>query len=474
VGGQADADVDSELPIPKTRILCGHNIGGQFFGRAVWRDNVENDIEHYLAAVVRSARARVNRHDLEELAEEYRRERLYVGDYKGRPGFIAKMIVYLLNSKRRNDDYIEAMYLDPHRRKKARGFLLHKYSHVMTVYSVSEHKHNKDLGFQEGPAGSSDLEKIIGKRALLQDDSVAVQTSKKLRRQRKQLKKLESMVGKIADAANSLLSANNLPTVDLAEECAMLSESSDDEEDFHKSAAIALAKVNMISSAAALEKGPGKTEKVSDPDGLNGNGLSLAGKGTLAVTNGNGLSAQEKFEDPDGATMNPLLRGSPGQPAKNNSSTFEIEKPTLTPTDSVGGLFDAVDTNGNGNISMAELNRFWMQRCHKGMVNSVEIEQTLHQIQELFVQLDEDKTGTLDREEFQALMETMADGDWEESMDPTTGRIYYVNLSTDHAQWTAPGSSEADTWLTRKLPPLKTSQMGGTSATTWDSLASTH
>ena len=110
VGGQADADVDSELPIPKTRILCGHNIGGQFFGRAVWRDNVENDIEHYLAAVVRSARARVNRHDLEELAEEYRRERLYVGDYKGRPGFIAKMIVYLLNSKRRNDLLLKKSY----------------------------------------------------------------------------------------------------------------------------------------------------------------------------------------------------------------------------------------------------------------------------------------------------------------------------------------------------------------------------
>jgi hypothetical protein len=85
LGGNAEAVVDSELPIPKTRILCGHNIGGQFFGRAIWRDNVEDDIEHYLAAVVRSARSRVNRHDLEELAEEYRRERLYVGDYSHGP-----------------------------------------------------------------------------------------------------------------------------------------------------------------------------------------------------------------------------------------------------------------------------------------------------------------------------------------------------------------------------------------------------
>ena len=85
LGVNAEAVVDSELPIPKTRILCGHNIGGQFFGRAIWRDNVENDIEHYLAAVVRSARSRVNRHDLEELAEEYRRERLYVGDYSHGP-----------------------------------------------------------------------------------------------------------------------------------------------------------------------------------------------------------------------------------------------------------------------------------------------------------------------------------------------------------------------------------------------------
>jgi hypothetical protein len=380
------------------------------------------------------------------------------------------MIVYLLNSKRRDDDYIEAMYLDPTRRKKARGFLLHKYSHVMTVHSVSEDSHKKDLGFQEGPAGSSDLEKIIGKRALLEDNSVAVQTSKKLRRQRKQLKKLESMVGKISDAANSLLIAKNLPEIDLAKARAMLSESSDDEEE------IALAKVNRITSAAALEKGPGQTEKVSHPDGLhaNGNALGLVGKRTLTVTRGN--SAQGKLDDLDGAIMNPLLGATtPGQPAKNNSSAFETEKSTVAPTvASVGGLFDAVDTNGNGNISMAELNRFWMQRCHMGMVNPVETEQTLHQIQELFVQLDEDNTGTLDRDEFQALMETMADGDWEEAMDATTGRVYYVNQETKHTQWTVPGSSEADTWLTMKLPPLKTSQMGGTSAATWDSLASTH
>jgi Ca2+-binding EF-hand superfamily protein len=54
----------------------------------------------------------------------------------------------------------------------------------------------------------------------------------------------------------------------------------------------------------------------------------------------------------------------------------------------------------------------------------VESDRTLREIKELSVQLDEDHTGTLDRNEFQALMETMAEGAWEEAVDPTTGRVY--------------------------------------------------
>ena len=80
-------------------------------------------------------------------------------------------------------------------------------------------------------------------------------------------------------------------------------------------------------------------------------------------------------------------------------------------------------------------------------------------MKELFVQLDEDHTGTLDRDEFQALMETMAEGTWEEAVDPTTGRVYYMNLETNSTQWTEPGPSEADIWLNQKLPSLTTSQM---------------
>ena len=504
-GGATDGPADTPdeeigQPIPKTRILCGFNIGGRFCGRAVWEDNIENDIEHYLAAIVHSARSRVNSYDLEELAEEYQRERCYVGDYKGCPGFIAKMIVYLLNSKRRDDDYIEAMYMDPHRRKKARGFLLHKYSHVLSIHTVSEQQQNKDLGHQEG-AMFSNHEKIIGKLCLLKNDGDAtMQMQKKLKGQRKQLKQMQVKMDRIAEGANFLLSANNLPIIDVSADIPTFGGSSEsEEEDCGISGRVVtqIKKVTAVTSAAAAfqAKAPtlssrphgsqnGHGHGNGHGDGL-GDGLSHArpaGVGSSEPSLADQIQLKklrtEAQGKPAGGVSGPLLSATPrSSGGPRTARTFEIEEvsaPEKAAGSTVGALFDAVDTNGNGTISLSELTTFWNQRCRAAKNDPVESDRTLREIKELFVQLDEDHTGTLDRDEFQALMETMAEGTWEEEVDPTTGRVYYMNLETNSTQWTEPGPSEADIWLNQKLPPLATSQMGGTSARTWANQSATH
>lgn len=115
---------------------------------------------------------------------------------------------------------------------------------------------------------------------------------------------------------------------------------------------------------------------------------------------------------------------------------------------SVDALFDMVDRDASGSISFDEFQRFWHQRLQAigksddGMLAKAE---------QIFADLDDDRSGTLDRVEFRMIMAELAASDWTSAVDSVSGRTYYVNVKTRVTRWALPGDEEADAFVKEHL-----------------------
>jgi hypothetical protein len=151
-------------------------------------------------------------------------------------------------------------------------------------------------------------------------------------------------------------------------------------------------------------------------------------------------------------TYNPLFRNS--RTAATGSSRNAVDDVSTTPPLDTGAystmlsvdeLFDVVDTDKNGHISFAEFEAFWRQRL-QAMGEST-ADEALARARSIFEDLDEDGTGSLDREEFRVVMTEVLASEWTPRLDRVSGRTYYVNLKTRATSWALPDESDADAFV---------------------------
>ena len=121
---------------------------------------------------------------------------------------------------------------------------------------------------------------------------------------------------------------------------------------------------------------------------------------------------------------------------------------TVSGAMSADTLFDAVDVDNSDEISFAELADWWEDRLRA--VGKPD-DGALQKIEDIFVELDEDESGTLDREEFKMILTDIVMDDWVAAKDAVSGRTYYVNKTTRETRWVPPGDADVDTWLDEEL-----------------------
>ena len=109
-------------------------------------------------------------------------------------------------------------------------------------------------------------------------------------------------------------------------------------------------------------------------------------------------------------------------------------------TSTIDELFEALDTEGKGELSFDAFSAWWSR------ANAADVAK-LAQAREIFDDLDEDGSGTLDSFEFEAVILELASEDWIAAQDPATGRTYHVHKATKTTRWEEPGVEEAEEWL---------------------------
>jgi hypothetical protein len=151
-----------------------------------------------------------------------------------------------------------------------------------------------------------------------------------------------------------------------------------------------------------------------------------------------------------GETARPLATGSQAAAAEPvQESKVHAEEASLELT--AAAVFDAVDADDNGTISLVEFQQWWNARQEEAGTSGDEV---TSQAAVLFAELDTDGSQTLDTEEFALFIEEMAIGgcsSWKEHKDSASGRMYYVNQEAGKTQWVKPGKAEVKTWLAARL-----------------------
>jgi hypothetical protein len=136
------------------------------------------------------------------------------------------------------------------------------------------------------------------------------------------------------------------------------------------------------------------------------------------------------------ARVSSAMTGDDGKPKAQAVASLEL---------TTDGLFDAVDEDGSGAISFKEFKRWWMvRRAVTGQGSSSDV--SFSNVAELFTELDVDKSGYLGREEFKAVIETVAHSEWHEIKDEGSGRVYYVNQSGESQRGPCCPSSFSFIW----------------------------
>eukprot|EP01043_Picozoa_sp_COSAG02_P028551 COSAG02_NODE_1734_length_11163_cov_43.814262_10_plen_1591_part_01 len=96
-------------------------------------------------------------------------------------------------------------------------------------------------------------------------------------------------------------------------------------------------------------------------------------------------------------------------------------------------LFAAVDRDGSGLISYEEFASWWLRRANatSGSLGG----SAMDEVKAKWDEMDRDGSGDLDASEFEALLTSLATGDWKEAYDAQRGKSYYYNKVTKETRW---------------------------------------
>ena len=137
----------------------------------------------------------------------------------------------------------------------------------------------------------------------------------------------------------------------------------------------------------------------------------------------------------------------------NDSDHGDAASPSVPPVSphmlSSDALFDLIDVNGDGDVSFEEFAEWWYMRQ---LSTGIEDDDALTTARTIFDELDDDNSGFLDKEEFQAALVELATSEWQMEVDPTTQRPLYRHTGTGEVRWVKPADAEEVTaWLKRQL-----------------------
>jgi hypothetical protein len=111
-------------------------------------------------------------------------------------------------------------------------------------------------------------------------------------------------------------------------------------------------------------------------------------------------------------------------------------------------VFKMVDRDGSGTLSFSEF-AAWLTRRQMATQGFV-TPGFLKELQLSWSKFDVDGSHTLSHDEFEKVMEDIADSDWREAKDPESGRNYFFNKHTGEACWTKPShDTEINDFLIR-------------------------
>ena len=145
----------------------------------------------------------------------------------------------------------------------------------------------------------------------------------------------------------------------------------------------------------------------------------------------------------------------PALPNRESSPAISVTFDAGPAVLSADGLFSLIDTDNSKNIDFAEFERFW--RNHQIMIGKADVngdhlsDGTIEKITQLFEETDKDKSGTLDRAEFEMILAEVATDDWEAIRDPETGHTVYANRRTHETRCSHPVSVSVSDWLDQHL-----------------------
>jgi hypothetical protein len=151
-------------------------------------------------------------------------------------------------------------------------------------------------------------------------------------------------------------------------------------------------------------------------------------------------------------TENPVFARAP----RGNVLEPDVHTQSLTDT-----LFDLIDVDGSGEISMEEFVDWWEVHASDSAEDEVQLEAAI----DIFEELDEDNTGQLDRIVFTGMIGMLQLREWVAATDPRSGRKFFRNKLTREAKWgdQQPNDDEAvDKWLERTFSVLSRPRPGAT------------
>jgi hypothetical protein len=135
-------------------------------------------------------------------------------------------------------------------------------------------------------------------------------------------------------------------------------------------------------------------------------------------------------------TDNPTHLTRPTSPPRGGGRPRVTHRSTPAAT-----LFALCDTDGSGEISFDEFAAWWAERAYQttGSVG----EQLMTEIQVRWDEADADRSGALTQPEFGTVLERLATSEWEQVVDPNTGKPYYYHRGTNETRWSAPEGDSA-------------------------------
>ena len=141
--------------------------------------------------------------------------------------------------------------------------------------------------------------------------------------------------------------------------------------------------------------------------------------------------------------------------------TFEVDGLSTTAAAAVvtvDAVCAAIDHLGMGQVDCENFVEWWARHAEGG-AEGAETSGELTNATSMFELLGAGTGGALDSDGLRVLLETLAESEWSEDIDPTSGKTFHVNPMTQSTQWHPPGAPEADAWVTRRVGRLLGAEM---------------